>query len=139
MSVPNRAGFLGLLLVLSAITAPGATAASMAASTAHSIDARLSRISAALRERQPLTDTDAAVASQERGSQQMDGRLAFGFLNGPRLGWGNAPAYGGFGNYHPYYGGGGGFLNGGGGFGNYAPAWGNGGFLNGPLGGFRNW
>lgn len=124
MSASNRAGFLGLLLVLSAITAPGA----MARSSADSIDARLSRISAALRERQqPLP---------EGAEQPADARLAFGFLNGPGVGWGNAPAYGGFGNA-PYYGGG--FLNGGGGFGNYRPAWGNGGFINGWRGGFRNW
>ena len=127
MSTPNRAGFLGLLLVLSAITAPGA----MAASSAGSIDARLSRISAALRERQqPLPE------GAEQAATPSDDRLAFGFLNGPGLGWGNAPAYGGFGNA-PYYGGG--FLNGGGGFGNYRPAWGNGGFVNGWRGGFRNW
>ncbi|MCS5705771.1 MAG: GrrA/OscA1 family cyclophane-containing rSAM-modified RiPP [Cyanobacteriota bacterium] len=121
MSSSNRAGFLGLLLVLSAITAPGAQAATSSAPA--SIDERLSRISAALRERQqPLPE--------EPG----DDRLAFGFLNGPGLGWGNAPAYGGFGNYNPYYGG---FGNGG--FGNYRPAWGNGGFVNGWRGGFRNW
>lgn len=126
MSSPNRAGFLGLLLVLSAITAPGA----MAASSASSIDARLSRISAALRERQqPLPE-----GAEQAAAQPGDERLAFGFLNGPGLGWGNAPAYGGFGNYNPYYGG---FGNGG--FGNYRPAWGNGGFLNGWRGGFRNW
>ncbi len=129
MSSPNRAGFLGLLLVLSAITAPGA----LAASSSNSIDARLSRISAALRERQqPLPEGAEQAANPE------DARLAFGFLNGPGLGWGNAPGYGGFGNA-PYYGGGGGFLNGGGGFGNYRPAWGNGGFVNGWRGGFRNW
>jgi rSAM-associated Gly-rich repeat protein len=118
MSAPNRAGFLGLLLVLSALTAPGTHAAT--SSTSPSIDERLSRISAALREQQ--------------GAPPTDQRLAFGFLNGPGLGWGNAPAYGGFGNYNPYYGG---FGNGG--FGNYRPAWGNGGFLNGWRGGFRNW
>ena len=123
MSSPNRAGFLGLLLVLSAITAPGALAANS------SIDQRLSRISAALRERQqPL-----AEANEQSSEHPSDGRLAFGFLNGPGLGWGNAPAYGGFGNA-PYYGG---FGNGG--FGNFRPAWGNGGFVNGWRGGFRNW
>ncbi len=124
MSAPNRAGFLGLLLVLSALTAPGAPAAT----SSTSIDERLSRISAALRERQP------PLAAEEQAEQPTDQRLAFGFLNGPGLGWGNAPAYGGFANYHPYYGG---FRNGG--FGNYRPAWGNGGFVNGWRGGFRNW
>ena len=124
MSAPNRAGLIGLLLVLSTITAPGA----MARSSSDSIDARLSRISAALRERQqPLPE------GAEQAGQPADARLAFGFLNGPGLGWGNAPAYGGFGNA-PYYGG---FGNGG--FGNYRPAWGNGGFVNGWRGGFRNW
>lgn len=131
MSAPNRAGFLGLLLVLSALTTPGAMAAG---SSSASIDARLRRISAALRERQPQQP-----ATAEHPGSPSDDRLAFGFLNGPGVGWGNAPAYGGFGNYHPYYGGGGGFLNGGGGFGNYRPAWGNGGFVNGWRGGFRNW
>jgi rSAM-associated Gly-rich repeat protein len=130
MSAPNRAGLLGLLLVLSAITTPGA----MASASATSIDARLSRISAALRERRPPQPDGA-----EQAAEPADQRLAFGFLNGPGLGWGNAPAYGGFGNYNPYYGGGGGFINGGGGFGNYRPAWGNGGFVNGWRGGFRNW
>lgn len=130
MPAPNRAGFLGLLLVLSAITAPGA----LASSSTDSIDARLSRISAALRERrQPLPEGAGQPAAPA------DGRLAFGFLNGPGLGWGNAPAFGGFGNA-PFYGGG--FGNApyyGGGFGNYRPGWGNGGFLNGWRGGFRNW
>ena len=138
MSSANRAGFLGLLLVLSAITAPGSLAATSSdsiSSDSISIDARLSRISAALRERQQPLPAEA----EQPGEQPADGRLAFGFLNGPGVGWGNAPAYGGFGNYHPYYGGGGGFLNGGGGFGNYRPAWGNGGFVNGWRGGFRNW
>ena len=122
MSAPNRAGFLGLLLVLSALTAPGALAATS------SIDERLSRISAALRERQP------PLSVEHQGEQPTDHLLAFGFLNGPGLGWANAPAYGGFGNYNPYDGG---FGNGG--FGNYRPAWGNGGFVNGWRGGFRNW
>ena len=131
MSATNRSGFLALMLVLTALTAPATNAASApmvqpsnSDESSNSIDSRLRRISEVLRER-------------DLGSAP-DVRLAFGFLNGGRVGWGNAPAYGGFDNDQPYYGGGGGFVNGGG-FGNYQPGWGNGGFVNGWRGGFRNW
>ena len=80
---------------------------------AESIEGRLRRISAALREREGLDPAAAATDST-------DGKLAWVFANGPALGFRN----GGWGN--------GGFRNGG---------WGNGGFRNGGWGnggGFRN-
>jgi rSAM-associated Gly-rich repeat protein len=128
MSINTRSGLFAFLMVLATLQIPAGQASAGAGAeapgnpaTAGSIEARLQRISAALREQglQGGMDTTAPGA---------DLRLAAGFVNGGRGGWGNS-RYGGFGNAHPYYGGGVGFLNGNGGFR-------NGGFLNG--GGFRN-
>jgi rSAM-associated Gly-rich repeat protein len=117
MSINTRSGLFAFLMVLATLQIP----AGQASAGAGSIEARLQRISAALREQGLQGDMDATAPGA-------DLRLAAGFVNGGRGGWGNS-RYGGFGNAHPYYGGGAGFLNGNGGFR-------NGGFLNG--GGFRN-
>jgi rSAM-associated Gly-rich repeat protein len=142
MPITSRTALLGFSLALAAFTVPAAGEAavmpspasgssliepSACDSAAASIEQRLRRISAALQERREASE-DAAAGDQ---------RLAYGFANGGRGGWGNA-ARGGFVNGHPYYGGGG-FRNGGGGFVN---ARNGGGFVNGgPArgGAFRNW
>ena len=122
MSINTRSGLFAFLMVLATLQIP----AGQASAGAGSIEARLQRISAALREQGLQGDMDATAPGA-------DLRLAAGFVNGGRGGWGNS-RYGGFGNAHPYYGGGVGFLNGNGGFRN--GGFRNGGFLNG--GGFRN-
>lgn len=141
MATFSRSGLFGFLLLLAALAPAGAGASSLTAAGATtlageepqpaafaspletapgSIDARLRRISQALREKAPeqLGPEDPATSP--------DGRLAFVFANGGGrgVGWGNGGfRNGGFGN--------GGFRNGG---------WGNGGFRNGGFGngGFRN-
>jgi rSAM-associated Gly-rich repeat protein len=141
MSINSRSGLFAFLMVLATLQipagqasagagaeAPGnpASAGSITGSITGSNEARLQRISAALREQGLQGGMDATAPGA-------DLRLAAGFVNGGRGGWGNS-RYGGFGNAHPYYGGGVGFLNGNGGFRN--GGFRNGGFLNG--GGFRN-
>ena len=135
-----RSGLFGFLLLLGALLPPAAPAASRtdlaawpgrAASEAPEapsagIEARLRRISAALREQLPAAAADdpqapEAPAASARGSAD---KLAFVFVNGPAVGFRNGGfRNGGWGN--------GGFRNGG---------WGNGGFRNGgwPNGGWRN-
>jgi rSAM-associated Gly-rich repeat protein len=132
MSITSRTALIGFSLALAALTAPAAGQAALLPSSASgaSIEQRLLRIGAAIREQVEGSGVD--------GSSAGDPRLALGFVNGGRGGWGNA-ARGGFVNGHPYYGGGGGFRNGGGGFVN---ARGGGGFVNGGAlrgGAFRNW
>lgn len=132
MSITSRTALIGFSLALAALTAPAAGQAALLPSSASgaSIEQRLLRIGAAIREQGEGSGVD--------GSSAGDQRLALGFVNGGRGGWGNA-ARGGFVNGHPYYGGGGGFRNGGGGFVN---ARGGGGFVNGGAlrgGAFRNW
>ena len=124
MSITSRAALLGFSLALAALTAPAAGQAALQPTSASgvSIEQRLQRITAAIREQ--------ADGSGADGTSVGDQRLAYGFANGGR---------GGFVNGHPYYGGGGGFRNGGGGFVN---ARGGGGFVNGGAmrgGAFRNW
>ncbi len=132
MSITSRAALLGFSLALAALTAPAAGQAALlpSSATGASIEQRLLRIGAAMRvQRGASGDTNVAAGDQ---------RLAYGFANAGRGGWGNV-AGGGFVNGHPYYGGGGGFRNGGGGFVN---ARGGGGFVNGGGirgGAFRNW
>ena len=137
MSINTRSGLFAFLMVLTTLQIPAGQASASAGAEAAgnpapagsitgSIEARLQRISAALREQGLQGGTEAAAGAA-------DLRLAAGFVNGGRGGWGNS-RYGGFGNAHPYYGGGVGFLNGNGGFRN--GGFRNGGFLNG--GGFRN-
>ncbi len=136
MSINTRSGLFAFLMVLATLQIPAGQASAGAGAEAPgnpapagsitgSIEARLQRISAALRKQQLQGGMEAAA--------ETDLRLAAGFVNGGRGGWGNS-RYGGFGNAHPYYGGGVGFLNGNGGFRN--GGFRNGGFLNG--GGFRN-
>jgi rSAM-associated Gly-rich repeat protein len=131
MSITSRASLLGFSLALAALTAPAAGQAALQPTSATgSIEQRLQRITAAIRDQGDLSAADGASAG--------DQRLALGFANGGRGGFANA-ARGGFVNGHPYYGGGGGFRNGGGGFVN---ARGGGGFVNGGGmrgGAFRNW
>ena len=134
MAYIPRSGLFGFLLLLAALAPSAGMAANSATSThlespsvssgqvepvaAESIEGRLRRISAALREREGLDPTTAATDST-------DGKLAWVFANGPAVGFRNGGfRNGGWGN--------GGFRNGG---------WGNGGFRNGGWGnggGFRN-
>jgi rSAM-associated Gly-rich repeat protein len=145
MTITSRAGLLGFLVSLAAFTQPAGATASRSAVDAGipgaptSIEGRMSRIAAAVRERQgqlgsaagPLADAGTPVAA---------------FVNGPRGAAVARPA-GGFVNGHPYYGGPArGFVNGGGGFVNAAYRGGGfvnggGGFVNARPGGaaFRNW
>lgn len=124
-----RSGLFGFLLLLAALVPSaglGASPSSAAsAAGAASVDARLSRITAALRQRQLVPDADTADNADHTGARAPgpDTKLAWVFGNGPfggfRNGWGN-----------------GGFRNGG---------WGNGGWPNvgwrngwGNGGGWRN-
>jgi rSAM-associated Gly-rich repeat protein len=129
-----RSGLFGFLLLLAALTpsaglgassSPAVSDASGAAAAA-SVDVRLSRITAALRQRQLAPDADSADKADhaEPGAAGSDTKLAWVFGNGPFGGFRN----GGWGN--------GGFRNGG---------WGNGGWPNvgwrngwGNGGGWRN-
>ncbi|MCT0200344.1 rSAM-associated Gly-rich repeat protein [Synechococcus sp. CS-1325] len=135
MTITSRAGMLGLLVSLTVLSAPQGQAAGSPPAFAGpdgTIEQRLSRIAAALRQRQGVIDDPASPS----GDQQ----LAAGFANGRYGGAVRGPGGGGFVNGHPYYGGGSrGFVNGGGGFVN--GAYGGGGFVNAvPRGGvFRNW
>jgi rSAM-associated Gly-rich repeat protein len=132
MPITSRTALLGFCLALAAFTVPAAGQAALLPSTPAngvSIEQRLQRISAAIR--------DQRGASGEADVPTGDQRLAYGFANGGRGGFANG-ARGGFANGHPYYGGGG-FRNGGGGFVN---ATNGGGFVNGGVyrgGAFRNW
>jgi rSAM-associated Gly-rich repeat protein len=121
MAFLNRSHLFGLLL-LASLPLDGAAALALAsvqeAPSQRSIEQRLSRIAAAVQER------EGSTALPEGSTAVPDDALSYVFVNGSGLGWGN----GGFTN--------GGFYNGGfnnGGFG-------NGGFYNGGFrnGGFRN-
>lgn len=123
-----RSRLFGFLIILAALPGPAAALTATGAPPGGgpdpdgvSVEARLSRIAEALREREGLAQEAQAESSHGRALDL----LAAVFVNGPRVGWRN----GGFGN--------GGFRNGGfwnGGFRN--GGFGNGGFRNG--GGFRN-
>ena len=121
MAFFNRSHLFGLLL-LASLPLDGAAALALAsvqeAPPQRSIEQRLSRIAAAVQER------EGSTAVSDGSTAVPDDALSYVFVNGSGLGWGN----GGFTN--------GGFYNGGfnnGGFG-------NGGFYNGGFrnGGFRN-
>jgi rSAM-associated Gly-rich repeat protein len=143
MTITSRAGMLGVLISLTVLSAPAGQAAGSFSTglpgSGHNdsglpgtVEQRLGRIAAALRERQGLPGDSTAPAA--------DQRLASGFVNGRYGGAVRGPAGGGFANGHGYYGGASrGFVNGGGGFVN--GAYGGGGFVNAvPRGGvFRNW
>jgi rSAM-associated Gly-rich repeat protein len=123
MTITSRAGLLGFLFSMAALTQPAAASSSAPAAPAEtadsqisSIEGRLSRIAEAVRQRQAQLEAD-------------DGGLAIGddlrvaaFVNGPRGGAVRVPVAGAFANGHPYYGGPSrGFVNGGGGFVNARP------------------
>ncbi|MCP9889375.1 rSAM-associated Gly-rich repeat protein [Cyanobium sp. ATX 6A2] len=124
MTITSRAGLLGFLFSMVALTQP-ATAASSApvapAETADSqissIEGRLSRIAEAVRQRQAQLEAD------DGGLAVGDGLRVAAFVNGPRGGAVRGPVGGAaFANGHPYYGGASrGFVNGGGGFVNARP------------------
>jgi rSAM-associated Gly-rich repeat protein len=128
MAFLNRSHLFGLLL-LASLPLDGAAALALAsvqeAPSQRSIEQRLSRIAAAVQEREGSTALPEGSTALPEGSTAVpDDALSYVFVNGSGLGWGN----GGFTN--------GGFYNGGfnnGGFG-------NGGFYNGGFrnGGFRN-
>jgi rSAM-associated Gly-rich repeat protein len=143
MSIHSRAGVLGFLLALAALTMPGATAAPMASDPQASVEVRLRRIAAAYRAHGGQvaglgSEGFSSYGLSSQGGAEEASLLAAGFANARRGGWANAAGGGGFVNGHPYYGGGGGgFVNGGGGFVNARYG---GGFVNGGGGGaFRNW
>jgi rSAM-associated Gly-rich repeat protein len=102
-----------------------------------SLEERLRRIEAAVRERDPqAADPEGVDPDGAASAAETEPRLALTFVNGPTVGWGN----GGFRNGGFYNGGfrNGGFSNGGfrnGGFRNGGWRNGGGGFRN---GGFRN-
>jgi rSAM-associated Gly-rich repeat protein len=121
MAFLNRSHLFGLLL-LASLPLDGAAALALAsvqeAPSQRSIEQRLSRIAAAVQER------EGSTALPEGSTAVPDDALSYVFVNGSGLGWGNGGfTNGGFNN--------GGFNNGG---------FGNGGFYNGGFrnGGFRN-
>jgi rSAM-associated Gly-rich repeat protein len=133
MAFLSRSHLLGLLLLV-ALPPEGTAALAVAAARAAvpspteqpaSLEERLRRIEAAVRARDPNAATATEANAEGAAPRPADPELAFTFVNGPGLGWGN----GGFRN--------GGFYNGGfrnGGF--YNGGFRNGGFANG--GGWRN-
>jgi len=121
MAFLNRSHLFGLLL-LASLPLDGAAALALAsvqeAPSQRSIEQRLSRIAAAVQER------EGSTALPEGSTALPDDALSYVFVNGSGLGWGDGCfTNGGFYN--------GGFNNGG---------FGNGGFYNGGFrnGGFRN-
>jgi rSAM-associated Gly-rich repeat protein len=126
MALFNRSHLFGLLL-LASLPLDGAAALALVSVQAapversipeRSIEERLSRIAAAVQER------EGAVDGPQGSTGVGDDALSYVFVNGSGLGWAN----GGFNN--------GGFYNGG----FYNGGFGNGGFYNGGFrnGGFRN-
>ena len=121
MALFNRSHLFGLLL-LASLPLDGAAALALAsvqeAPSQRSIEQRLSRIAAAVQER------EGSLGAAEGPTGVADDALSYVFVNGSGLGWGN----GGFNN--------GGFYNGGFDNGGFT----NGGFYNGGFrnGGFRN-
>ena len=126
MALFNRSHLFGLLL-LASLPLDGAAALALASVQAtpversiseRSIEERLSRIAAAVQER------EGSLGAPEGSTGVADDALSYVFVNGAGLGWAN----GGFNN--------GGFYNGG----FYNGGFGNGGFYNGGFrnGGFRN-
>jgi rSAM-associated Gly-rich repeat protein len=115
---------MGFLLALSALSITAATAATEPAP--QTIEARLSRLTAAVRERAeqvpPSSESDRSIALG-----WADGRGRRGWVNGRVGGWGNGYR-GGFANVNPWRNGwrDGGFFN--------SNPWRNGGFSN-----FRNY
>ena len=125
MKITTPISLFGFLLALSALNAPTAAASNQSSippqstDTAQTIDSRLSKLSAAIRQRETLLPTGDAD-NFTTPADILVARVAWGNGRGVAVGVGG----GGFRN-------GGGFINGGG--------FRNGGFINNPWGnGFRN-
>jgi rSAM-associated Gly-rich repeat protein len=146
MTIRSRAGLLGFLFSMAALSQPATAVSSVSEAPAEalgsqvSIETRLSRIAEAVRQRQ------TRLGAHDGWLPGAEVQVA-GFANGARGGAVRGPSGGGFVNGHPYYGGPArGFVNGGGGFVNAAYRGGGfvnagGGFANARPGGaaFRNW
>ncbi|KEF40647.1 MAG: hypothetical protein ER33_15875 [Cyanobium sp. CACIAM 14] len=143
MPIHSRTALLGTLLAIAALASPVEAHAAAVAPAASTIELRLQRIAAAIRERRAADPRPPAPEVGQRLAYGFGNGGRGGFANGARGGFANGSGYrGGFANAHPYYGGGGGFVNGGGGGGGFVNARYGGGFVNGgPYGGgaFRNW
>lgn len=155
MKISTYTGLLGFLLALSALNLSAADAATQS-NGSPSIEGRLNRITAAIRQREAqledaLTSVDGLLLAYGFG----DGSKGGSFNQGARFGTASGPGGGTFNNAHPANGGYGGaagwrdtggsagFANGayGGGAGFANGAYGGAGFANGAYGaaGFRNW
>ncbi len=134
MNIITRTGLVGFLLALSALNIPAAQAVT-SQPTAHpssSIEGRLNRITAAIRQRETqLQDTKMPGDDLLMARGFADGSKGGGWNQYARGGTATGAGGGSFGNAHPNYGGaswrdGGGFANG---------AYGGAGFANGTSGG----
>lgn len=139
MNITTRTGLVGFLLALSAPSIPAAQAVT-SQQTAHpssSIEGRLNRITAAIRQRETqLQDTEMPGDNLLMARGFADGSRGGGWNQYARGGTATGPGGGSFGNAHPNYGraswlDGGGFANG---------AYGGASFINGTSGraGFAN-
>lgn len=119
MNFQNRSGLVGFLLVISALTVP--TMAQATGDRPATVEARLSRLSATVRERvEQLPEPAEDPTLQALG--WADGRGRAGWVNSRVGGW--ADGHGGsFGNARPWRNG----WSDGGGFWNSRPGWTNGG------------
>ncbi|MBE9224539.1 rSAM-associated Gly-rich repeat protein [Phormidium sp. LEGE 05292] len=120
MNITTRTGLVGFFLALSALQIPGAMASTSQTDSTidntQQIESRLARITAAIRQREPLISNETPIP--------IEVLIAGGWKNGGGGGFANRRGGGGFAN-----GGGGGFVN--------ARPWVNGGWVNG--GGFYNY
>ncbi len=125
MKITNRTGLVGFFLVLAALSTATTSTAQAPTEQPKTIEARLSRLSSAVRERaNQLPNPSEEPTLQALGWG--DGRGGRGWVNSRRGGWGDG--FGGsFVNVNPW-------RNGwadGGGFYNFRPGWINGGsFIN---------
>jgi rSAM-associated Gly-rich repeat protein len=96
MPITSRTALLGFSLALAALTAPAPAQAALlpTPATGATIEQRLQRITAAFRAQGDQSGADGPAAG--------DQRLAYGFANAGRGGWGNVAGGGGFVNGHPY-------------------------------------
>uniref|UniRef100_B8HV48 RSAM-associated Gly-rich repeat protein n=1 Tax=Cyanothece sp. (strain PCC 7425 / ATCC 29141) TaxID=395961 RepID=B8HV48_CYAP4 len=163
MKISTYTGLLGFLLALSALNISAASATPQR-NASSSIEGRLNRITAAIRQREAQLDSELPGNDLMLALGFADGSRGGSFNQGARFGTASGPGGGTFNNAHPAYGGYGGaagwrdaggsagFANGaygGGGFANGAyggagfanGAYGGAGFANGAYGGagFRNW
>lgn len=150
MNITTYTGLVGFLLALSTLSIPAANAANQPASP--SIEGRLNRITAAIRQRESqLQDAAKPGANLLLAAGFGNGSRGGSFNQAGRFGTATTPGGGSFNNFNRSggYGGaagwrdGGGFVNGssGGGAGFVNGAYGGAGFVNGAYGGagFRNW